>query len=288
MRVEACCQSLLNAILPAVDPDREGVCVDVGVGDFAFYCRLFSQLGFKTVAVEPSPHQKLRKICDRHSIDLLECCLSDHNGTQRLHLGKFARLINRNFNSLESEWFASSRETKLVSTISLLELMRLAAVSQMTNGQPQASSSYGGVRLTCLKLDVEGWEVVIIKQLKLLPLSQLPKIIMFEYGGGSRRSLEKKGWSDKFLGGTMTSLETLQKCGYGFSIMIDYAPDARTKIFDLQSVSLDPDLIFPPNAVYGNIISFRGCDYPESAIAEITSPYNGKWLNWLMEKFATS
>ena len=38
MRVEACCQSLLAEILPEIDPKKEGYCIDVGAGTFAFYC----------------------------------------------------------------------------------------------------------------------------------------------------------------------------------------------------------------------------------------------------------
>ncbi|AFZ44472.1 methyltransferase FkbM family [Halothece sp. PCC 7418] len=272
MRVEACCQSLLKEILPSVDPYREGVCLDVGVGDFAFYCDLFSRLGFSTIAIEPSPNKKLRRICKQNSIQLLECCLSNHNGMQRLHLGRFAYLGDRNFNSLEAEWFASSQQTKLVSTINLSKLINLTGIEE----------------ITCLKLDIEGWEVVVIEQIKALPPSQLPKIVMFEYGGGSRRYHGKKGWSPKFLSGTMKCLETLQKHGYGFSIMIDYAPNAKPNIFDLQSLTLDPDTLFIPNAVYGNIISFRGFAYSESAITKITNPYNGKWLNWLIERLITN
>jgi FkbM family methyltransferase len=282
MRVEACCQFLLKELLPNIDPNREGVCLDVGVGSFAFYCNLFSKLGFSSVAVEPSPNWKLRRICQRRSIQLLEYCLSDRNGTQTLYLGRFASLANGNFNSLESEWFASSKKTKIVSTINLLELLRITATS----------------KITCLKLDIEGWEIVVMEQLKALSSSQLPQVIMFEYGGGCRRYQGKKGWSPKFLTGTMKCLETLQKCGYGFSILIDYAPDATTKTFNLQSQDLDPDQIFLNNAVYGNIITFYCDDYSESAIApkthriedsiaQMTNSYNGKWLNWLMEKIIT-
>ena len=272
MRVEACCQHLLKDILPSVDPQRKGVCIDVGVGNFAFYCDLFSQLGFSTIAIEPSPSGKLRRICQRNSIQLLECCLSDQNGTQTLHLGRFARLANTNFNSLESEWFASSQNTKQVSTINLSQLINLTET----------------VNITCLKLDIEGWESVVIKQLAALPVSQLPKIIMFEYGGGSRRYEGKKGWLPKFLQGTMSCLETLKQCGYGFSIMIDYAPNAKAELFDLQEIPLNPDLIFPTDAVYGNIIAFCGGSYSKSAIAQITYPYHGKWLNRLMARLATN
>jgi len=272
MRVEACCQFLLKELLPNIDPNREGVCLDVGVGNFAFYCDLFAKLGFPSVAVEPFPNWKLRRICQRRSIQLVECCLSDYNGTQTLYLGRFASLANGNFNSLESEWFASSKRTKLVSTITLSELLKITATS----------------KISCLKLDIEGLEIVVIEQLKTLSFSQFPKVIMFEYGGGCRRYDGKKGWSPKFLEKTMKCMEILQQWGYGFSIMVDYAPNAKTKTFNLQSQNLDPDQIFLHNAVYGNIISFyRRDNYSESAIAQMTNHYNGQWLNWLMEKIIT-
>ena len=44
MRVEPCCQSVLANILPVVDSKKEGICIDVGVGTFAFYCEMFGKL----------------------------------------------------------------------------------------------------------------------------------------------------------------------------------------------------------------------------------------------------
>ncbi|MGL5083057.1 MAG: FkbM family methyltransferase [Microcoleaceae cyanobacterium] len=272
MRVEPCCQALLKQILPDIDPNRNGFCLDVGVGTFAFYCELFSQLGFSTFAIEPLPVPKLRRICQRRSIRLLEYCLSDRNGTQPLHVGRFARLSNQNFNSLEAEWFGSSAETKQVPTLDLAELLRMTAASTVT----------------CLKLDIEGWESVVIQQFTDLPPAQLPTLTMFEYGGGGSRHRGSKGWSPKFLQGTMTCLKTLQECGYGFSILIDYAYDAQIKILDLQSLDLDPNAIFAANAIYGNIISFRGCDYSEAIIQRISEPYKGGWMNWLEEKLVAN
>jgi uncharacterized UPF0146 family protein len=51
VRVEACCQALLEQILPAIDREKTGICLDVGVGTFAFYCKRFARLGFETVAI---------------------------------------------------------------------------------------------------------------------------------------------------------------------------------------------------------------------------------------------
>lgn len=271
MEVESCCQALLKRILPEVDPTKLGYCVDVGVGTFAFYCELFAKLGFPTIAVEPSPIKKLQKLCDRQSIPLVEACLSDKNGTQTLYMGNFASFANQNFNSLEAEWFGSSPNTKDVQTLDLITFLTEHKVDN----------------LTCLKLDIEGWEPVVIKQFVTLPVSKLPRIMMFEYGGGSPRSQGGKGWSQSFLEGTLACLETLKACGYGFSIMVDYAHDAQVKIFDLQSYPLTPDDLFLENALYGNIISFREGTFSEEAIADICQPYRGGVINWLVEKIVS-
>lgn len=269
MRVESCCQALLKTILPEIDPKREGFCFDIGVGTFAFYCELFAQLNFSTVAVEPLPVAKLYKLCQQYPITLIESCLSDQNGTQTLYRGKFASLINSNFSSLSPNWFGSSASIKEVKTLSLLALLQ-------TMKAPE---------ITCFKIDVEGWESVIIKQFLNLPEHLLPKVVMFEYGGGSRRFSGKKGWSPPFLNATMNSLHALQKCGYGFSIMIDYAANTQAKIFDLRSLSLDENTLFYPDAVYGNIISFYNCIYSKAAVNKICESYTKSTINWLVGKF---
>ena len=272
MRVEACCQALLKHILPEVDPTGEGHCLDVGVGTFAFYCELSAKLGFPTVAVEPLPIKALRRLCDRYSIQLVEACLSDHTGTQTMYMGQFARFANRNFNSLEAKWFGSSPQTKQVKTLDLRELLRITDIQ----------------KLTYLKLDIEGWEPIVIQQLLDLPPAQLPILTMFEYGGGGPRHRGGKGWSPAFLDGTLTCLKILRQCGYGFSIVIDYAANADIRVLDLQSHSLDPDKLFTPSAIYGNIISFRGCDFSEAAIARIAAPYRGGIVNRLVEKLVAN
>lgn len=267
MQVESCCQVLLKRILPEVAPQKSGYCIDVGVGTFAFYCELFAKLGFTTIAVEPSPVKKLKKLCDRQSICLVEACLTDHNGIETLYMGNFASFANQNFNSLEAEWFGSSPKTKEVKALDLKTLLESSGIEN----------------ITCLKLDIEGWEPVVIKQFMDISPTQLPLITMFEYGGGPRNQ-GGKGWSDSFLQGTLTCLRTLKQCGYGFSIIIDYAYDAQVKIIDLQNHSLDPDELFLPNAVYGNIISFREGDFSEAAIAKICASYIGGVINWLVGK----
>lgn len=257
MRVEACCQSLLAEILPEIDPKKAGFCIDVGVGNFAFYCEVFAKLGYPTVAVEPLPVKKLKQICDRYPIQLIESCLSNLDGKQTLYLGNFAGLFNTNFSSLSPNWFGSSGKTKEVQSITLLTLLEIIKPTQ----------------ITCLKLDIEGWEFNVIEQLTHIPKTLLPKVIMFEYGGGVNKNQGQKGWSKEFLEKTLNCLSILKSCGYGFSLMIDFAPRTQEKIFDLRSQDLETEQLFSEQAVYGNIISLRDCVISEEKIHKTCQPY---------------
>ncbi len=53
-KVEKFCQGLWENLLPLVDLKREGFCIDIGVGTFAFYCQQFVQQRFKIIAVKLS------------------------------------------------------------------------------------------------------------------------------------------------------------------------------------------------------------------------------------------
>ncbi|MEO1294738.1 MAG: FkbM family methyltransferase [Cyanobacteria bacterium J06636_16] len=271
MRVETCCQALLKQILPDIDPDREGLCFDIGVGTFAFYCELFAQLGFTTIAVEPLPTDKLRVVCQRYPIQLIEQCLSNRVGTQSLYTGQFAYVANANFSSLAADWFGASAHAQQVATLDLANLLQTVSA----------------VRITCFKLDIEGWESLVIQQFLDLPTALLPKLVMFEYGGGCSRKDGQKGWSPKFLDGTVSCLKTLQQRGYGFSIMIDYAWGTEAKIFDLQTMDLSSNSPFYTNSVYGNILSFYEYDCTSEFIHKICSPYRGGIMNWLVNKLVS-
>lgn len=272
MRVEVCCQSLLAYLLPKLDPNRDGLCIDVGVGTFAFYCEVFAQLGFKTIAVEPLPVGKLRKLSQQYAMTLMECCLSNQDGTQSLYLGSFAGLLNHNFNSLAPEWFGSSSKVKAVSVLSL----------------PTFLNKISAEKITILKLDIEGWEYNVIKQLPQLASQLLPQIIMFEYGGGVNRNQGQKGWSQDFLQKTLDCLSVLKDCGYGSSVMIDFDPQSQEQFFNLQSLDIRDDSLFSKNAVYGNIITCLNVELEQEAIASLCRPYyRVNALEWLVNKLVS-
>jgi FkbM family methyltransferase len=257
MRVEACCQRILSYTLPLVDEERKGICIDVGVGTFAFYCEMFSMLGFKTIAVEPLPVDGVRVLCQYDGITLIEACLSDVNGTKTIHLGNVAAGLDSNYASLEPDWFGVSTETREVQSLTLSKLLL----------------NLNAQKVTCLKLDIEGAESTVIAKFGELPKAWLPSVVMFEYGGWSTRATGENGWSPKFFSSTMECLNALKECGYGFSVMVDNALDTEARIFDLQSSNLDPDSIFYPNGGYGNILAFRNFNLSEEDLAKVCAPY---------------
>ena len=260
MRVEACCQRILSYALPLVDEKREGICIDVGVGTFAFYCEMFSMLGFKTIAVEPLPVEGVRVLCQYDGITLIEACLSDVTGTRTIHLGNVAAGLDSNYASLESDWFGVSTETREIQSLTLSKLLL----------------NLNAPKVTCLKLDIEGTESTVITKFCELPKAWLPSIVMFEYGGGDSRDKGQYGWSPKYLNATMECIRALKECGYNFSIMIDNMIGTEARIFELQSCNLEPDAIFYPNCGYGNIIAFRDFSIAQDEIAKICAPYYEK------------
>src|SRR2546421_252028 len=153
MQVEECCRTLLAEILPAVDESRSGLAIDLGVGTFCFYCEMFADIGFTSIAVEPMPTNELKYICARKNITLIPACVSEVNGTVDLFLGNFQGSENLNLNSMRADWWGATKDKREVKS------MRLPNLLEMLNAE----------RVTCLKLDVEGIEPVIIEQLPSLP-----------------------------------------------------------------------------------------------------------------------
>jgi len=256
MHVEECCQALLNEILPEVDSDRTGLAIDIGVGTFAFYCQLFDQLKFKTIAVEPLPNNQLKQLCKHRDIQLLESCISEVDGTVNLYIGSYNGEENLNLNSLRPDWWGSTATAKQVQSMTLSKLLQEIAATN----------------ITCMKIDVEGMELSIIQQFLQLTESLLPKVLMFEYGGGGTQEDGQGGWSTELLNATLKSLEILRSLGYGQAILVDLAPDSQEQVVDLQSEKAST-VLFPPQSIYGNIIALRGVQYPEPKIASICQLY---------------
>ncbi|NJL90237.1 MAG: FkbM family methyltransferase [Coleofasciculaceae cyanobacterium SM2_1_6] len=245
IRCEECTQAVVAELLPNLDSDRRGVCIDVGVGTFSFYCQTFAELGFTTLAIEPMPVPEVHTLCKTHNIKLIEACLSDHDGTQTLYLGAWDGKLDANFNTLKSSWFGASQETKEVVSFSLQGLL----------------NSFHPQKVTCLKLDVEGYEAVIINQLAQLPDYLVPDIVVFEYSSGSA----------EFSGAAIECLKILQNLDYRTAIIIDAS--TREKFIDLKCPPVEIDKIFSLGLSWGNIVALRYTLYPAQPISNVCAPY---------------
>lgn len=257
MRVEACSLAVLGRLLPRLDRRRRGLCIDVGVGTFAFFCEHFARLGFATTAVEPLPVAQLRRICSSLSINLIEGCLSDHDGVETLHIGSFEGVENLNLSSIEPQWWGTSANSQVVPAMTLGTLLVRSPVT----------------RVTCLKLDIEGAEARVIRQLRTLPSSLLPLVVVFEYGGGAHRGDGRGGWSVEFLKPTLESIEILSGLGYRWGVILDSASGTGERV-----VTLDPRVattaeMFDPNAEYGNLIVSRAGHIDEGELSRICGAY---------------
>lgn len=242
MKCEEYCQQLLKDHLPTIDPFGQGVCIEVGVGTFAFYCVLFAQLGYKTIAIEPIVDNRLREICQQYSINLLENCLSEIDGEQTLYIGNFRGNKNTNLSSLVPNWWGASSEKITVSSLTVKTLI----------------SKFNLTKITCLKIDVEGAEVIILRQLKNLSNSLLPEVIMFEYGGGDSKDSGNKGWSPEFFAQTNECLSILKECGYKQAIIVDESDVKNPINFNLENQQNNNfENLFKSNSQWGNILVFK-------------------------------
>lgn len=239
MKCENYCQKFLAEYLPKIDTEKQGVCIEVGVGTFAFYCVLFAQLGYQTIAIEPLVGDQLRNICQQNKIDLLESCLSDVDGEQTLYIGSFQGNQNTNLSSLVPDWWGASSQKVTVPSLSFNSLISDVQIKQ----------------ITCLKIDVEGAEVIILRQLKQISSSVLPEVVMFEYGGGDSKESANKGWSAEFVAQTNECLTILKECGYLQGIIIDES-DVENPVKFSFSEQLDKtfDNLFKSDFQWGNII----------------------------------
>jgi len=241
MHVEECCQVLLAHFLPLVDRSRQGTCIDIGVGTFALYCELFARLGYNTVAIEPLPTEHLKSVCQQNKIRLIEACITGQDGISTLYIGQFQGDENQNLSSILPDWWGVSSKQISVKTMTLSTMLM----------------EFSAKKITCLKLDVEGAEMLIIPQLLLLSQQCLPDVIMFEYGGGCTRQEGGGGWSPRYLGATMNCLSDLKRLGYQYAIVVDSGEGTKERVVNLATSSMEMDEYFGKDFIYGNIIIFR-------------------------------
>jgi FkbM family methyltransferase len=191
MEFETRTENLLVELLPRVDPDRTGTCIEIGVGTYHWYCELFAKAGYRSIAVEPIPAARFLKRLTRTSITFYEGVVSDQDGTATVYLGKGD---DTNLSSIRPDWWAATTETKVVPSMTLDTVIRRAGIAA----------------LTCLKIDAEGTEERILRQLRGLSPALRPRIVVFEFGAAV---FSEGKWLPHFDCDTMSCLRILQGAG---------------------------------------------------------------------------
>lgn len=243
MNVEPCTMDVLRMILPRIDGERLGLAIDVGVGTFDFYCLLFRDMGFETVAVEPLPAKELKRLCRERHIALIKRCVAATNGRQRLYVGQWQGVENHNLSSLRPDWWGGGTKAVTVKCLTLGALL----------------GSLKRTRITCLKLDVEGMESAIIAQLDAIESAHIPSVLVFEYGGGDTRESGQAGWNQDYVARTMQSIRSLAAFGYKEMIVIE-ANSKGCRRLACRTEMTDAGDVFECDALYGNIIALRSVD----------------------------
>jgi hypothetical protein len=135
--------------------------------------------------------------------------------------------------------------------------------------------------ITYIKIDTEGSEHLIIKQLVNFEESLLPKIIEFEYGGGAIKSTGVGGWKSDYFNKTLNCISICHKLGYEYLLLFNSVSDYPIE-FNLSELSSYEE-IFRDNYVYGNIIMFQKKLYNSK---KIVNKQKATFLQKLTGKFA--
>jgi FkbM family methyltransferase len=236
--VEYLTMDLLAALMPTLDPLREGLAIDVGVGTANLYFCLFRNLGYRTHAFEPLPTPYIAYLLRLFGARLHIACLSNHDGESDIFVGSLEGKTLLDTSSLDANWWGGSAITERVRTIDMAHLQTLV----------------GTRRITCLKLDVEGHEPVLVRQIGSWSKEELPRILVIEYGGGAPRESGEKAWSPKATLDLRKSIQLLSDYGYAQAMRIDSSAWPTCKVEHLDDVLKDFDGFFPNTSNYGNLI----------------------------------
>lgn len=241
MDVERYILSIIPNMLKFYDPNKNGAAIDVGVGNFNFYCEVFAKQGYRTLAVEPLPSEQLNTLLSKQNIELVESCLLDKNGNIEIFSGIFNGNDNVNISSVNKDWWGvnDKSQKKIVPCVTL----------------PDFIDKYKLNNISYFKIDTEGAEYSIIKQFSSVKNVLHPKIIEFEYGGGGQKKNQSGGWNDKYYTSTIDCIKSLYKIGYKYLVILER--ENNTPLFFKLNNNIDLNSIFKPNYVYGNILMFK-------------------------------
>ena len=243
-------------LLKKYDKKKVGVAIEIGVGTFNFYFEVFHHAGYKTYAIEPLPTANLKKIININKIDLIEACILDYEGTVNIYSGIFKNSDCMDVSSVNQDWWGINEKSKVivVNSTTLKKIIKKYKINA----------------ITYIKIDTEGSEYSIIKQLVDFEKRLLPKIIEFEYGGGAIKNSGIGGWGLDYMTKTLGCVSTCYNLGYKYVLLFESVNENPIE-FNLDEL-MNYEEIFQDNYVYGNIIMFQKKFYDFKKIVDKLKP----------------
>jgi len=188
--------------------------------------------------VEPLPSSELLAKIKEYNIDFLKGCIYLTNSKIDFYTGYFQNESFDDVSSVHSDWWGVTNESVKLCVPSytfkyLIDTFHVNAI-------------------TYLKIDTEGSEWEIIQQLNNNLRIELPKIVQFEYGGGSLKKENKDGWSEYYFNKTIDSLNHLKTLGYNHILLFE-ANSNKLIMHNLQETDNLKDT-FKEEFSYGDIL----------------------------------
>jgi FkbM family methyltransferase len=167
---------LIGVVSDEIDINREGHAIEIGVGTINFYSPIYKKLNFKTIAIDPIPHEPFLILANEQEIVFDETCIYKEDGEIELFTSHLSDL-----SSVHSNWWGVENEHKKSKRVRSKTLNSFFSEHQIK-------------KITFLKVDTEGSELEILSQL-VKGNENLPLAIEFEYGGGGKKTNWKR-WMD--------------------------------------------------------------------------------------------
>ncbi len=239
MDIEFATDYLCQGFLGKLDPTASGVVVEIGLGSLNYSFQWAAPLGHRCIAVEPLPTDSLIAATKAHDVELIPAAMGELCCEVPIYHGYLHGHPLPDISSLNPRWWGVSDSFTMVPCLTISHLCFSKAISSMA----------------LLKVDTEGSESQILGCLPELPLSLLPEIIVFEYGGGGRLRDGTGGWSIEFKSGLVQLLAVLKKCQYQAAVVVE--SQRRWPRWFLGPDAFDFEQLFGEDFRVGNLILVR-------------------------------
>jgi len=257
MNLDLCTDLLMRGILRQVDPQAKGAFIEIGLGSLNYSFTWAAPAGFHCHAIEPLPTDTLLNASQNLNVPVTVAAIAERRGQATMYFGNLEGRGYPDVSSLNPRWWGSGKQERTVPTLSLADFLDDKHIDA----------------LSCLKVDIEGCELVVLQTIPELPVPRQPKLVVFEYGGGCSKKEGRQGWSQEFFSNTLACLKILQAAGYTRGFFIEAILPAP-ELIELKRGG-DFEQIFPDGALAGNFLFWRD-PLPEKFLAGLARKTTGQ------------